>query len=278
MVQVAPESHSVCTAIFEKRQEGAEADTLMDDFAVRHKLTIDRSWRGRQIEAFLTFDPHWGDPRFLAEFLRCLRHPNGTNNDELLPGFSDTLTQLLELRDIVAHQIHTMKSQPPQLRSDTVKHSIQDMLNLVEGLQELVGTEFNASEELVALRQLNSAFGSYKCWRDRQERAIPKENALARSFATVEGLVKALEQHHQAQLEQAGCNAPIGSLGSDGLNTAALSDLLHIYVRMAAPAAARQTAAVREEIAREKIAANQRTSISTATTNPFDLLMCDEDQ
>ena len=228
-----------------------ESETLMHDFATRHKLKRNSDWNKRQTEAFLTFDPHWGDPRFLSEFLLRLNESHGN----IFPGFGKKLTQLKELRDKVAHQVHTINGfHISELKTDTVRQSIQDMIDLVMGLQALTdGTPQNGAEELDALQQLSSAFDDYQCWHNRQHGAlrIKAADMLPRAYATVKGLLAFLGDpqshlaHHQDDsITALDCQELKIALDAEELSDLrerknekikALSDLLNIYTRIAHP-------------------------------------------
>jgi len=135
------------------------------------------------VQLFVEYDPHFGDPRFVAEFLKRIRHP--CNHHNLFP----EADYMIKVRDRAMHQYHLKDPSHTTIdeltRHLSVFHGL--LISLASSLQ--VSTDIDPIKALVEMKTL---LVHYQNWRQRQQLAfnMAPSNRPQEALHAVNSLIK----------------------------------------------------------------------------------------
>jgi len=161
--EVAPAASSAAAAMRELGDGGPHPQKLVDEFFDRHS---DMAFEAQTLSNFVRKDPHFCDPRFLAEFFQRIKDDNG---EQLIQGAK----KLVDVCDHSSHQLNLLK--PEAYTRDKLQSDLSDILGCIRNIREVlqIPAEVAQSEEK-ALQELQSMLPHYLRWRSRQLVAMQK--------------------------------------------------------------------------------------------------------
>ncbi len=144
-------------------EDGAARANLVEEFFKRHK---DMAFEAQTLSNFVRKDPHFCDPRFLADFFQRIKDDNGR---QLIQGAE----KLVDVCDHSSHQFNLLK--PEAYTREKLQNDLSDILGCIRNIREVlqIPAEVAQSEEK-ALQELQSMLPHYLRWRSRQLAAVQK--------------------------------------------------------------------------------------------------------
>jgi hypothetical protein len=228
--------------------------TLANDFVMTHKpdhLKI----RSTLVQC----DPHFADPRFLAEFVNNLYKSR--------PAHFPNASFMTTILDQASHQYHLDRAQT--LNQKKLTKDMADLLKLTVDLADAFGVQHNEMQEFDALREMNYVFiPFYKRWRERQRDIITKmdrNQIVDTAKETVDGLIAVAKPELQPR--------QLPGIEEDGSNGA----LRHILGLIAVPVEEPQGLAIAAPTKKSKSATNSFFANSTFAALFDDVTDSDDD-